>query len=246
MLKARERAAALLQKYAEKYTPEYIKEVEYELGIDEAGRGPVFGSMIYAALWWPLELKEELSTLGFNDSKVLTEELRDHLLEIIDLLRGKLVFYETKELTAEYISICMNNKKQHTNLNEISHRSALELARGALKDGFKIANIYADTVGDPGKYADYLRTNLSEFSNVIKGVVVQPKADRDHKVVSASSICAKVTRDRILKSWTFKENLSTSIFTQSLEVSWGVDTQAIQRRRSGCRITKIPSLDTQT
>ncbi len=39
--------------------------------------------------------------------------------------------------------------------------SALELARGALKDGFKIAQIYADTVGDPTKYADYLRRNLS-------------------------------------------------------------------------------------
>ena len=63
--------------------------------------------------------------MGFNDSKALTEEMREQLLEIIDMLRGKLVFYETQELTAEYISICMNNKKNHTNLNEISHRSAL-------------------------------------------------------------------------------------------------------------------------
>ena len=86
------------------------------------------------------------------------------------------------------------------------------MARGALAQGFRIANIYADTVGDPNKYADYLRTNLSEYSGIIKGVVVQPKADRDHKVVSASSICAKVTRDRILKSWTFKENLRKKIF----------------------------------
>ena len=56
--KAREKAQFLLEKYGEKYTKEYIKEVEYELGIDEAGRGPVFGSMIYSALWWPIELKE--------------------------------------------------------------------------------------------------------------------------------------------------------------------------------------------
>lgn len=82
--------------------------------------------------------------------------------------------------------------------------SALELTRNALKNGFKIAQIYADTVGDPSKYADYLTRNLHEYSQIIKEVVVQPKADRDHKVVSASSICAKVTRDRILKSWTFK------------------------------------------
>ena len=41
------------------------------------------------------------------------------------------------------------------------------------------------------------------YSEVIKSIVVQPKADRDHKVVSASSICAKVTRDKILKQWKF-------------------------------------------
>lgn len=141
--------------------------------------------------------------------------MRDQLLDIIDLLRGKLVFYQTHELTAHYISICMNNKKQHTNLNEISHKSALELTRGALKQGFKVTNIYADTVGDPAKYADYLRTNLSEFADIIKSVVVQPKADRDHKVVSASSICAKVTRDRILRNWTFPENIRKQSSMQS-------------------------------
>ena len=55
----------------------------------------------------------------------------------------------------------MNNKKHHTNLNEISHKAALSLSRGALKKGFKVVKIIADTVGDPAKYADYLRNNLS-------------------------------------------------------------------------------------
>lgn len=56
-----------------------------------------------------------------------------------------------------------------------------------------------------------MRNNLKEYANIIKGIVVQPKADRDHKVVSASSICAKVTRDRILRGWNFKENISINI-----------------------------------
>lgn len=184
-----------------------MKQVEFELGIDEAGRGPVFGSMMYAALWWPIELKEELAALGFNDSKALTEDQRDGLLETIDMLRGKLLFYETKELTAEYISTSMNNNKFHVNLNEISHQSALELSRSALSQGFRVAHIYADTVGDPGKYADLLKRGLKEYSEIVKHVTVQPKADRDHKVVSAASICAKVTRDRIIREWKFRENI---------------------------------------
>lgn len=41
----------------------------------------------------------------------------------------------------------------------------------------------------------------------MRNVTVQPKADRDHKVVSASSICAKVTRDTIIHEWKFIENI---------------------------------------
>lgn len=119
-------------------------------------------------------------------------------------MKGKLVFYQTKELTAEYISICMNNIHQHTNLNEISHQAALELCRQALKGGFKVSHIYADTVGDPGKYTNFLQTNLVDYASVVKNITVQPKADRDHKVVGASSICAKVTRDKIIKQWVFR------------------------------------------
>ena len=67
-----------------------------------------------------------------------------------------------------------------------------------------MTHIYADTVGDPGKYADLLRKGLIQFNDVVKHIGVQPKADRDFKVVSAASICAKVTRDKILKNWKFQ------------------------------------------
>jgi ribonuclease H2 subunit A len=97
----------------------------------------------------------------------------------------------------------MNNLKYNINLNELSHNAALELAKRAFAQGFKITHIYADTVGDPLKYTTFLKENLREHSQIFKKISCEPKADATYKVVSASSICAKVNRDRIITEWRF-------------------------------------------
>ncbi len=55
-------------------TKEDLMNLQYELGIDEAGRGPVMGPMVYSALWWPKIYKEKFAELGFEDSKALKQE----------------------------------------------------------------------------------------------------------------------------------------------------------------------------
>src|SRR4051812_48492463 len=53
------------------------------LGVDEAGRGPVLGPMVYGLFYLPLPLSDPLlrHTHHFDDSKVLTPTVRSNLME---------------------------------------------------------------------------------------------------------------------------------------------------------------------
>jgi len=68
--------------------------VEYDVGIDEAGRGPVLGPMIYGAVIWPTgtEFKPFITDFNITDSKALTaiqrEEKLKHLISLRVRLKG--------------------------------------------------------------------------------------------------------------------------------------------------------------
>ncbi|KAK4101801.1 hypothetical protein N658DRAFT_506566 [Parathielavia hyrcaniae] len=55
------------------------------LGVDEAGRGPVLGPMVYGVFYLPLPLSDPLlrQTHHFDDSKVLTPATRSALMQTL-------------------------------------------------------------------------------------------------------------------------------------------------------------------
>lgn len=57
-----------------------------------------------------------------------------------------------------------------------------------------------DTVGPPEKYEAKLSALFPDFK-----ITAAKKADSTYPVVSAASICAKVSRDHALKVWQFRE-----------------------------------------
>ena len=89
------------------------------------------------------------------------------------------------------------------NLNKISHDSAIGLIKKIRDEvGFKVKRVYLDTVGDPKKYKDIISRALNDPEILI---TVESKADDTYPVVSAASICAKVTRDHALREFQFQE-----------------------------------------
>ncbi|GLT88736.1 hypothetical protein SLE2022_067480 [Rubroshorea leprosula] len=167
------------------------------MGIDEAGRGPVLGPMVYGCLYCARSYQDTLATLNFADSKTLKEEKREELFENLkadESLGWAVDVIDPRELSFKML------KRNKINLNEISHDSAIGLITRVLGMGVLLTEVYLDTVGDADKY----RIKLSERFPSIKFVVAK-KADSLYPVVSGASIVAKVTRDRALREWVLEE-----------------------------------------
>lgn len=82
--------------------PESCLGVDIVIGIDEAGRGPVLGPLVYAAAFWPLSEDEEIQKMGFNDSKQLKESDRDKFFTSIQ--GHKSIGWVIEEISAADIS----------------------------------------------------------------------------------------------------------------------------------------------
>nr|XP_027203844.1 ribonuclease H2 subunit A-like [Dermatophagoides pteronyssinus] len=172
------------------------------VGIDEAGRGPVLGPMIYTAAYCPILMRAEIEMEKYQDSKTLTEKQRTEMFETID--NDPNIGWSTTILSPIYISNSMLKRSKY-NLNSISHDSAINLIQNIQSKGIEIQEVYLDTVGPPEKYQQKLRQLFPD----IKKIIVAKKADSLYKIVSIASICAKVLRDYIIKYWQFQErNLS--------------------------------------
>lgn len=171
------------------------------LGVDEAGRGPVLGPMVYGVFYLPSPLSDPLlrETHHFDDSKVLKPEVRSALMEALCTPGSDLhasCGWAISALSARDIGANMMRPAAAApyNLNAQAFDATVALIRGVMDRGVNVADIYVDTVGPPASYQKRLERVFPTAR-----VTVAKKADSLYPCVSAASVCAKVTRDAALE-----------------------------------------------
>lgn len=153
--------------------PLYLYDLEYKnvIGVDEAGRGPLAGPVVAAAVILK-QYSEELDEI--NDSKKLTEKKREKLYDII---------LNNFNVAVGIASVEEIDKLNILNADFLAMRRALkdlEKFQDAKKDYIVLVDGNLKIKGYEGKQLPIVKGDAKSLS------------------IAAASIIAKVTRDRIM------------------------------------------------
>ncbi|OAA67150.1 ribonuclease HI large subunit [Niveomyces insectorum RCEF 264] len=193
-------------------TPTTTSSVPCVLGVDEAGRGPVLGPMVYGVFYAPVDEADALlrgaspdadkdadgRPFRFDDSKVLSAATRAALLASVCRPGAALhrtcgwavTLLSARDIGADMLAPVGGGG----NLNAQAADATVGLIRGVLARGVHVTDVFVDTVGPPAAYQ-------AKLARVFPGlrITVSKKADSLYPCVSAASVCAKVTRDVALE-----------------------------------------------
>ncbi|KAI0322601.1 ribonuclease H2 subunit A [Amylostereum chailletii] len=180
------------------HSPKPTAAGPYMLGVDEAGRGPVLGPLVYGVSYCPISYREQLDDLGFADSKTLNAETRSSLLSILSGDPDNLG-WSVRVMSPQDISNGML-RKPPVNLNKQSQDATILLIREVLQSGIQLTEVFVDALGPTKPYEAYLTSQFPDIK-----FTVAAKADSKFKIVGAASVAAKVTRDAWIEGWIFEE-----------------------------------------
>ena len=153
------------------------------LGIDEAGRGSVFGPLVVAGFRLAPESLPALVELGVRDSKALTPARRT---ELDGKLRGL-----GRAFVRTVAPSRIDARVRRRGLNALEAEVFAEIVRDA-----RPTTAFVDACDPVAARFGHTVARLAERPR--KDVVARHHADRDLPIVAAASIVAKVARDRAL------------------------------------------------
>ena len=160
-------------------------------GVDEAGRGPILGPLVMAAILIDEEGEKKLRWMGVKDSKLLSPPVREELFERI---REIVLDFRIEVIEPDAIDHSLN--EENFNLNWLEAETSARMVSELNPD--KII-IDCPSVNIPA-YKDYFSNRLSSGVKQKAELVVEHKADVNHIVVGGASIVAKVIRDKYIEN----------------------------------------------
>lgn len=152
------------------------------LGIDEAGRGPVIGSMFIGGFMVDEERLDEVERLGVKDSKKLSGKKRERLAEELREMGEPFL----KEIEAEEI----DELRKVMSLNEIEIQGFVDVIERSDADKVVLDLPEPNAERFIGKLKKDLPHSFAE-----REFVAEHGADDEYPIVSAASIIAKSARE---------------------------------------------------
>lgn len=160
----------MVENFEEEYSSRGYK---YIAGIDEVGRGALFGDVVTCAIIMPLDSRIE----GITDSKKLSEKKREKYFD---------------EILEEAIAVGIGRMDCKT-IDEVNIKNATHHA---------MLNAIENLKDKDGNYIkpDLLLIDAEKIDTDIEQVSII-KGDEKCYTISCASIIAKVYRDRLCKEW---------------------------------------------
>ena len=152
-------------------------------GIDEAGRGPIIGSLFLAGAVIEEGQEDVLKQMGVKDSKLLTPKKRDQLFEQV---KSVIKSYKIIRVGPDEIDDAVNGVGG-INLNWLEANKAVEVLNEL--------NAHKCIIDCPSPNIPAYTTFIEKKLTVKTKVLCAHHADTDYVVVGAASILAKVSRD---------------------------------------------------
>ncbi|MBI1973799.1 ribonuclease HII [Candidatus Micrarchaeota archaeon] len=153
------------------------------LGVDEAGRGPVIGSMFIAGVLVDSKDEPSLKAAGVKDSKQVPQKKRAVLEKLIKSMAKEIHFIEVTAME-------IDSKRRFMSLNELE---ALKISQ--LIEFFR-AKPDRVVVDAPDPIAGEFLKRIRRYTKIDAEIVCEHKADVNHPSCSAASIIAKRERDK--------------------------------------------------
>ena len=152
------------------------------MGIDEAGRGCVIGPMVICGVVIRHDEIDALVEIGAKDSKALSAQRRESLYSDISGIIEK-----------SFVAQVHPHEIDRENINALGIREIVRMIAAAEPD-----EVYMDAPTRGRGIPVYCQKVRAMLPKPEIALIAENKADAKYPVVSAASIIAKVTRDRVI------------------------------------------------